>query len=78
MQVIKGAFVTVKYTGSPNTLMVFNDTSDSKDSVNQLRGKWTFCKSLLLWLIYTCGYETQMISKWSASYILGSFIFPNN
>lgn len=34
MQAIKGAFVTVKYTGSPNTFMVFNDTSDSKDSVN--------------------------------------------
>ena len=38
MQAIKGAFVTVKYTGSPNTFMVFNDTSDSKDSENQLLG----------------------------------------
>ena len=47
-QAIKGAFVTVKYTGSPNIFMVFNETSDSKDSVNQLRGKWTFCTSLLL------------------------------
>lgn len=48
MEAIKSAFVTVKYTGLPNIFMAFNETRDSKDLVNQLRGKSTFCERLLL------------------------------
>ena len=41
-QAIKGAFVSVKYTGLPNIQMIFNETRNSKDSVYQLRGKIYF------------------------------------
>lgn len=62
MQAIKGAFVTVKYTGSPNTFMVFNDTKRFKGfsklvEENGLSVRVSSCR-----LIYMCGYETQMIS----------------
>lgn len=35
MQAIKGASVTIKYTGLPNILMVLSETRNSKDSVIQ-------------------------------------------